>query len=74
MTTDHDTGRPASLWVVQRMMKSIGIAVKGYVNIEQQVSLSDKDGMVGALPVFATREQAEAYGDGAPLMEITYAQ
>ena len=28
------------------------------------------DGQIGALPVFATREEAEAWSDGSPVIEV----
>ena len=28
------------------------------------------DGQIGALPVFATREEAERFADGAPVIEL----
>ena len=41
------------------------------LGIEQEISLTWADGMVGVIPVFESREAAEKYADGKiPVMEV----
>lgn len=37
---------------------------------EHEVALLWADGMIGVAPIFATREQADAYADGHAVVEI----
>ncbi len=37
---------------------------------DHDINLSWADGMLGVSPIFATREQAEAYADGHRVVEI----
>ena len=39
-------------------------------DIEADISISWAHGMVGAIPVFETREDAEKYANGANIIEI----
>ncbi len=39
--------------------------------LETEVDLDWADGMVGAMPVFKTKEQAEAYANGIEVIEIS---
>ena len=38
--------------------------------LEQEIDLVFADGMVGALPVFSSKESAEKYANGADIQEI----
>lgn len=38
--------------------------------LEQELTMSFADGMIGVLPVFENKEDAERYADGANVIEI----
>lgn len=47
------------------MVKSLGKTVSVmWMGMEAELPLAYAEGMIGAMPVFETREQAEAYADG----------
>lgn len=48
-------------FAVMTVDKFINVYMSGY---EKEMPLSYADGMVGAMPVFETREQAENFSDG----------
>lgn len=55
-------------YLVARLDKNVTVSLPGR---DVDVPFSYADGMIGALPVFETREQAEAFSDGEyGVMEI----
>ena len=60
------------MFAVLQLNKKIEVCVLGQ---SQDVPLCYADGMIGALPVFETREQAEEFaGDDYKIAEITAAE
>ena len=49
------------MYAVMSLNKTVGVKVAG---AEHDLPLSYAQGMVGAIPVFDTREHAEAFADG----------
>ena len=54
---------------VMHVESSVGLRVNGQL---MWVPITWADGMLGVSPIFATREQAEAYANGHPVNEISY--
>lgn len=52
------------------MKSELTVTVLG---MKTKMELNWADGMVGAIPVFATKEQAEAYADGTGICELIMA-
>jgi len=55
------------MYMVQLMRYKLTV---GTFTGETEIDLSWADGMIGACPVFKTKEQAEEYADGSPIVEI----
>lgn len=51
------------MFVVMAVKKKLGVEVMG---AQIEVDLCYAEGMIGGLPVFDTRENAEAWADGKP--------
>ena len=56
------------MWAVMVLHKSVEVQLPGRV---VSVPLTYSDGMIGAIPVFATRQQAEEFaGDAHEVVEV----
>ena len=51
------------MWIVMAVKKSIEVEMPAF-GFKQELPLSSADGMIGMIPVFDTKEQAEEYADG----------
>ncbi len=51
------------MWMVMAVKKSIEVELPAF-RLKQELPLSCAGGMVGMIPVFDTREDAEEYADG----------
>lgn len=55
------------MWVVLQLQKHVELDIYGQVH---EVPLSFADGMIGALPVFHTKEEAENFANDVQIVEI----
>jgi len=59
------------MYAVMIINKNAVISVKNcHPPLTDTIDLCFADGMIGALPVFETRESAEAYADGQEVIEL----
>lgn len=58
------------MFIVNSLKKELSVEVIG---IKTKLQLNWAKGMIGAIPVFETQEQAEEYANGSPITEIQYA-
>lgn len=59
------------MFVVSQMTAKALVRVKNcYPEMIEEIKLNFAEGMIGVLPVFETREQAEKFADGAEIFEI----
>lgn len=57
------------MYLVMALKENLDVLVYG---VKQKAPLSYADGMVGAMPIFETLEQAEAYSNGRhKIIEVT---
>jgi hypothetical protein len=57
------------MWVVGSLKTKVGLVAKD--GDTREITLAWADGMVGALPVFASKEAADAYANGVcQVMEV----
>lgn len=55
------------MFLAKRLSKHVEIEITG---IKTELALSWATGMIGCIPVFETKEDAEAYGGGSDTEEI----
>ena len=55
-------GGQQTLYMALFVIRKVAVAAMG---MEKEIPLTFAEGMVGACPVFKTREQAEAFADGS---------
>jgi hypothetical protein len=59
------------MFLVMKLIKEMETQVNYFPHMPSTMKLQSDDGMIGVLPVFDTVEQAEAYANGARIIEIT---
>lgn len=57
------------MYMVSSLKRTITVEVLG---LQRETDLTFADGMIGVLPVFESREQAEQYAEGAEVLELKY--
>lgn len=61
----------SNFYVVLAMSTKQTVKVNGcFPPLEQEIDLIFADGMIGALPVFDKKEDAEKYANGAEIQEM----
>lgn len=55
-------------YIVMVCKKDVGIEIFGN---DVSLSLCWSDGMIGAAPIFSTREDAERYAEGSAVLELS---
>jgi len=61
-------------YVVMSLATHVEVCVGAFLSIKQEIPLNFAEGMVGAIPVFSSLEDAEAYCNGCSyrIEKITY--
>ena len=60
-----------TLWIVLCLKKTMDVTVHNVPFADTAtLDLTFSDGMIGALPVFSSREAAEVYADGCEIKEL----
>ncbi len=58
------------MFVAMKLIKEMETQTNYFPQIPSKIQFKTEDGMIGVIPVFETREQAEAYADGARVVGI----
>lgn len=72
MMANDKIGGQQTLYMAESLIREVAVVFMG---METEIPLTVAEGMIGACPVFKTREQAETFADGScGVVEFSFLQ